>query len=152
MKDTFDQGKLSLELEQEEGLRLYVYDDATGQRIVPGSHVIGHPTIGIGRALDTTGITQVEALTLFDGDVEEKVGGLDERLGAWWRKLTPVRQRVLIEMAFQMGVAGLLKFQGFLDKLQASDYNGAAEEMLNSAWARQTPQRAQRAADRVREG
>jgi GH24 family phage-related lysozyme (muramidase) len=59
---------LSQMLEREEGLRTLVYDDATGKPIGPGSVVQGHPTIGIGRALDVNGITAVEADFLLEND------------------------------------------------------------------------------------
>lgn len=56
-------------LRAEEGLRLTVYDDATGKPIKPGTLVKGHPTIGIGRALDVNGITEAEAEYLKANDV-----------------------------------------------------------------------------------
>lgn len=48
----------------EEGKRNFVYDDATGHAIGPGTHCVGHPTIGVGRALDVHGISMSEGQLL----------------------------------------------------------------------------------------
>jgi lysozyme len=60
---------LGVLLEREEGLRLAVYDDATGKPLLPGMKVVGHPTIGIGRCLDRKGITEAEARALLENDL-----------------------------------------------------------------------------------
>ncbi len=62
----------------------------------------------------------------------------------WWRALSDARQRALLNMAYQLGVAGLLKFKKTLEHMEATDFDAAASEALRSKWARQTPARAQR--------
>jgi len=57
---------------------------------------------------------------------------------------------VLIEMVFQIGYAGLLKFVNFIGALENGDLNRAADEMLSSRWAKQTPARAQELSDIIR--
>lgn len=138
-------------LRAEEGLRLAVYDDATSKPIVPGTKVIGHPTIGIGRALDTNGITSAEADYLLGNDVAKVAAALDANI-PWWRTLTVTRQVVLAGMAFQMGVAGLMAFKNTLTMIQAGNYPGAARGMLQSKWATQTPGRAARMAQMMEAG
>ena len=138
-------------LRADEGTRLVVYDDATGKPIVPGSKVIGHPTIGTGRCLDTNGITQEEADYLLANDIAKVSAALDKRI-PWWRSLTPNRQAVLASMAFQMGVDGLMAFVGTLAAVQAGNYSVAAERMLVSLWSRQTPARAGRLSAMMRSG
>lgn len=138
-------------LTKDEGVRLTVYDDATGQAIKPGSHVIGHPTIGIGRALDTHGLTQREAAELLHNDMWAVSGEIYKRL-PWVEQLDEVRQVVLASMAFQMGVDGLLGFHDTLQAVQAKAYTRAAQEMLSSHWAQQTPARAKRLAEMMRTG
>ena len=49
---TFDVVTMAAELVGDEAMRLFVYDDATGLPIEPGSTCKGHPTIGVGRGLD----------------------------------------------------------------------------------------------------
>ena len=138
-------------LRADEGTKLQVYDDASGRPIVPGTKVLGHPTIGTGRALDVNGITQEEADYLLTNDIAKVSAALDKRI-PWWRSLTPNRQAVLASMAFQMGVDGLLGFVGTLAAVRAGNYSVAAERMLVSLWSRQTPARAGRLAEMMRKG
>ena len=134
-----------------EGLRLQVYDDATGMPLVKNSHVVGNPTIGYGRLICVPhGITEAEAEYLLANDVEiaaEQAATLDP-----WPKLDPVRQSVLIEMVFQMGIAGVRGFHNTLAAMSRGDYAAAAEGMRASAWARQTPHRAHMLADLMEHG
>jgi len=53
-------------------------------------------------------------------------------------------REVLIEMVFQLGVGGVSKFKKFLAHLSTGTYHLAADEMLDSRWAKQTPQRAEK--------
>ena len=62
------------------------------------------------------------------------------------------RRAVLISMAHQLGVVGLLAFTKTLDLIRRGDYSAAAREMLNSRWAKQTPERAARHAQQLRSG
>lgn len=138
------------ELILEEGTRLYVYDDATGTPVVPGYKLIGHPTIGTGRALDVHGITAAEAQFLLTDDLIS----IDTALRAypWWVQLSSVRQFVICDMAFNMGTAGVLGFKRMIAALQRSDYDLAATEMLASTWNTELPSRAHRLANIMRTG
>ncbi|MBO1074877.1 glycoside hydrolase family protein [Roseomonas marmotae] len=138
-------------LAREEGLRLTVYDDATGKPLVPGMALRGHPTIGIGRCLDRKGITRAEALGLLENDLSEVRAQVAGAL-PWAGGLSEARQVVLQAMAFQLGLAGLLGFKGTLAAMRRGDWPAAAEGMLASLWARQTPARAARMAAMMRAG
>lgn len=133
----------------DEGCRLTVYDDATGQPIVPGSHVIGKPTIGYGRLLCAPGgISTQEATAMFGADWTRAEA--EARTLTCYSRLNAVRQGVLTEMVFQLGLDGVREFAKMLECLNRNDYGGAADEMLASRWATQTPERAQRLADLMR--
>lgn len=67
-------------------------------------------------------------------------------------KCNSARSDVLISMAYQMGVEGLALFRGTLSSIAQSDFDAAANGMLDSLWARQTPGRAKRHADVMRNG
>jgi lysozyme len=138
-------------LRAEEGLRLVVYDDFNGAVIRPGTKVIGHPTIGTGRCLDTNGITAEEADYLLSNDIAKVSAQLDAAL-PWWRGLTPARQAVLASMVFQMGLKGTLGFTQTLAAVRAGAYAAAATRMLASTWAKQTPARVERLAAMMRKG
>jgi lysozyme len=80
------------------------------------------------------------------------VAALESRL-PFWPKLTDDRRRVVANMGYQLGVAGLMGFRRTLAALERGDYDGAAREMLDSKWAkRDTPKRAGRLAGRMRRG
>ena len=125
---------------QHEGLQLRPYMDASNKL-----------TIGVGRNLDDTGITREEAMILLHHDIDRVSKQLDVSL-PWWRSLSVVRQQVLISMAFNLGVEGLLRFTRMLANLQDGDYSGAAEEMLASKWATQVGNRAVELATMMEDG
>jgi len=115
-----------------EGIRLHPY-------LCPA----GYLTIGVGRNLDSTGITREEALYLRDNDIRRVEGELDEGL-LWWRELSAVRQAVLVDMCFNLGFHGLLGFVKMLMALRRGDWSQAAAEIRNSDYYSQVGIRAKR--------
>lgn len=87
---------------------------------------------------------------MYQNDIADTEAWLDRNL-PWWRTLDPVRQRVLMNMAFNMQ-GRLLGFRNFLAAAQRADWNVAAAEMLDSLWARQVGDRAKRLASMMRSG
>ena len=112
---------------------------------------IGKLTIGVGRNLEDKGISQREADTLLDNDLGEYSAAVVARI-PFAHRLDDARRGVLINLAFNMGVEGLLKFTKTLALIEAGDYAGAADEMLRSKWAKQVGARAQRLAEQTRTG
>lgn len=117
-----------------------------GLKLTPYRCTADKLTIGVGRNLDDVGITQEEAEFLLDNDILRCCDDLDRNM-SWWRDLSEVRQRVLIDMVFNLGISRFMKFQNMIDALANSNYKGAAEEMLDSRWADQVGQRAMRLAN-----
>ena len=107
-------------------------------------------TIGVGRNLETKGLSRDEALYLLRNDIREITEQL-ERLG-WYRALDPIRQKVIIDMAFNLGLSGLLSFKHMIQALNCYDYNTAADEMVDSLWYRQVGKRAERLVKMMRTG
>jgi len=70
----------------------------------------------------------------------------------WWRSLNDNRQRVIANMCFNLGHPRLSKFKKFIQAMQISDWERAAEEMLDSKWSSQVGDRALRLRDRVLRG
>ena len=144
-----------------EGLRLEVYQDS-----------LGINTIGIGRNLDDRGITQDEldwmdyptiehvysdgiseadAMYLAQNDVQI----VEEELLAAHpcvENLDAVRQLVLVDMAFNMGVPRLCKFKNMWSAIHEGNYEAAAREMLDSRWATQVKGRATKLANAMHNG
>jgi lysozyme len=146
----FDVAAMAVELIHDEAIRLTVYDDANGQEIGPGSHVIGHPTIGAGRALDLNGISHAESLVMLATDIQ---GHLDALMQIdWFTRLDPARQRAIVNMVHQMGVHGVLGFFRMIECIRRDDWTGAAKSGQQSTWARQTPARANRVMAQLLQG
>ena len=114
-----------------------------GERLKPYRCTAGKLTIGVGRNLEDRGITREEASYLLANDIAAEERELLRAL-PWVANLDEVRQRVLLDMAFNMGVVGLLAFKRTLATIQAGDYQRAAAMMLDSKWAGQVGQRAER--------
>lgn len=68
------------------------------------------------------------------------------------RKVEGARHDILVSMGYQLGVNGLAGFKNTLSMIAAGNFSGAASGMLNSLWARQTPNRARRHAEVMRTG
>ena len=122
-----------------------------GLRLKPYRDTVGKLTIGVGRNLDDVGIAQAEAFILMGTDVARVEAGLDARL-PWWRGLDAVRRDVLVDMAFNMGVATLCGFASTLAAVREGRFAAAAEGMLRSAWAGQVKGRATTLAAMMRSG
>lgn len=129
-------------------MRQLIVDE--GLELKPYRDTVGKLTIGVGRNLDDVGITEGEARTLLSHDIDRVQAELHRQ--PIYRKLDSVRQTVLANMAFNLGTPGLLKFTKMWAALDAGDYRKAADEMMDSLWARQVKGRADRLAKQMREG
>lgn len=109
-------------------------------------------TIGYGRNLEDVGVSQGEAELLLVNDVAKARDSV-LRKWSWAGSLDSVRLSVLIMMAFNMGMARLLEFVKTLDAVEHGDYERAAQEMLDSKWAKtQVGDRAKRLAEMMKTG
>ena len=109
-------------------------------RLMPYKDTVGKITIGYGRNLSDKGISQAEADLLFSNDAAEV---LDKMLQySWYTSQTVPRQAVLADMAFNLGIDGLLKFKTLIGCLMVGDHQGAADAMRTSKWASQVGRRA----------
>lgn len=142
---------LTTELQRDEGERLVVYDDATGKPITPGTVVKGHPTIGVGRALDVRGITKAESDFLLGNDIDFFSHALMSLL-PWFENFDPTRQRILVNMALNLGVDGLLKFHDTLRYCEEGRFELASRAMQDSAWYKQVGDRGERLAILMKDG
>jgi lysozyme len=156
----YNKSILIQKLIEHEGLVLQVYQDT-----------LGIDTIGIGRNLEDRGlsdneleemgitldhvyefgITEADAVLLAENDVEIVE---DELLRAHpcVDRLDAVRQLVLIDMAFNMGVPRLCKFKKMWAAIHNEDFSTASKEMLDSRWANQVKLRATKLAHSMYSG
>lgn len=103
----------------------------------------GKLTIGYGRNLEDVGITQDEAQLLLENDFTMCYGGLARRFYLF-RDLPTHVQQVLLDMAFNMGINSTMGFKRMLRQLELGNYERAAEELGNSLYAKQVPNRFRR--------
>ena len=154
------------QLKIDEGCKLQVYPDK-----------FGYPTIGYGRCLSTKGLTktecdylnlgtyeknsviaklevrgiiQDEAEYLLLSDIDDFSEELHKRI-TWFKTLPETAKIVLINMSFNLGVAGLLLFKKTLALIEQGNYKSASIEMLDSTWAKQVGDRAKRLSKRLSE-
>jgi lysozyme len=107
-------------------------------------------SIGIGRNLDGNGITKDEAIYLMRNDIERCTSELMSY--SWYRSQPRVIRLALINMCFNLGLTRLLKFKKMIAALSIHDYETAANEALDSRWAKQVGSRATDIADIIRAG
>jgi lysozyme len=140
-------------IRENEGLRLFCYDCGTGKPVVSGSKIKGHVTVGYGRALDVKGISKVEADYLFLNDLAGAEEAARVYLGeSLWQELNDIRRVVILDLAHNLGPTGLGGFVRMRDALACSAWDAAAEELLDSLYAKQAPARAVRNAEMLRLG
>lgn len=152
---TYGRAAMIAELRRDEGERRRAYKDTVGKW-----------TIGVGRNLDdvgteplgrtvadvkANGITEAESALMLAHDLNRVDADLDRKL-SWWRNLDPVRQRIMVNMCFNLGIGGLLGFHNTLAMIEGHRYTEAAQNMLASKWARQVGDRAKRLSAMMRTG
>jgi lysozyme len=135
------------DLKLDEGFRSHAYPDPlSGAEPWTVGYGATGPDIG-----PNTVWTEPEAAT----DLAQRVGALTGQLQSnlhWFRSITDLRQDVLVNMSYNMGLHGLLAFHNTLSMIEAGNYAGAAQGMLDSAWARQVHGRASRLAAQMQTG
>ena len=98
-------------------------------------------TIGYGHNLRDKPITKAAADQIFRDDLTDIQLEVTHAF-PWYTDLTQPRQWVILDMTFNLGLAGLKKFVKFLQAVELGNYDTAADEMLDSLWAKQVKDRA----------
>lgn len=140
--------RIAREIKEDEGYRTKIYRDTLGNLTVGIGHLIlpGDPEHGKAAGFE---ISRERVLELFNQDIGIAIRAAESVVHDF--DSLPVEARaVLINMAFQLGHAGLSRFELMLEAIQDGDWHAAADEALDSRWAVQTPQRAQRMAARLK--
>lgn len=135
-----DLDKLEAELSVDEGRENKMYLDS-----------LSIPSIGVGHNLRDKPISDAAVSQIFKDDIADTLANL-ARYIPWYTQLSEARQRVLANMAYNMGIHGLLQFVKMLNAAQAGAFELAAREMESSLWFRQVGARGKRLARMMREG
>ena len=126
----FDRDLIRSRLKDFEGVVLKAYECSQG-----------YTSIGVGRNLDSRGITEDEAMHLLNNDIESVFKDLDKHL-AIWRSYPLEAQYVFIDLCFNLGIHTLLSFRKTLAFCELGEWERAASELLDSRYARQVGRRA----------
>ena len=125
-------------IKHHEGFVEHVYDDS-----------LGIPTIGYGFAIKDLVLDEDIAEEILIRKLERLKRNANSRF-RWLEDMPVVVQEVILNMCYQLGVTGVSKFRKAISALQEGDWDEAANEMLDSLWARQTPNRATELSNIVR--
>ena len=135
-------------IKRHEGCRLRPYRDSLGFWTVGW----GHKMESIGPSILADGITQEDADRLLIDDILKSYHGVSRLPAMVLNNCNDVRKGILIEMCFQLGYGGVLKFKRMLRAIQNNDFERAANEMVFSLWHSQTPTRCQELSEVMRHG
>lgn len=133
--------RIAHDLKHDEGWRESVYQDH-----------LGYWTIGFGFMVDPRRQGRIPGAVAeywLDYEIDRIMSRLSKAL-PWFDDAPEGVQRALTNMGYQLGVSGLLRFRKTLGLLEACQYQEAADEALRSRWAEQTPNRARRVAEWIR--
>ena len=131
-----DMDRLLQSVKKHEGYRNKVYKDTLGKR-----------TVGVGHLCvedfweDNKEYPEEMLMNILKDDLKNAIQG-SQRLLAECPVLDDLAEEIIIEMVFQLGETGVSKFKNMIKALKIPDYQTAAIEMLDSRWAKQTPERA----------
>lgn len=142
--NTEEMKELTEQLRRHEGVMKHAYKDH-----------LGYLTIGVGRLCDpqfpNSGLSDDEIDYLLTNDINNCIRELGGAF-PWFGLLSSKRQRAMINLAFNLGIPRLKGFVNALADMEAERYDSAADNFLDSKWAKQVGQRAIEVTDMIREG
>ena len=125
-------------IKHHEGFVEHVYDDS-----------LGIPTIGYGFAIKDLVLDEDIAEEILIRKLEKLKRNATSRFK--WLEDMPIEvQEVVLNMCYQLGITGVSKFRKAISAMQEGEWSEAADEMLDSLWAKQTPNRAKELAEAIR--
>ena len=110
----------------------------------------GFDTIGFGFAIKDLVLSEEISEMILKEKVEALISRIENKFD-WFVEMPPEVQSVIVECCYQLGLYGFSKFKKTLAHLKEKEFKHAADEMLDSRWAKQTPNRANMLAQIVRE-
>ena len=120
--------------------RMLILDEGYEKGLYADS--VGKLTIGIGHNVTDKGLSDAVIDLQYEIDVQEVKDDLQKH--SWATDHDNIRQLVIIDMAFNLGMFKLMQFKKMIAALKNKDYALAADEMMDSRWSRQVGVRADR--------
>lgn len=136
----YNRDQLRAEISRDEGRKKFMYKDSVDKW-----------TVGVGWNIEDKGLPESVIDSLLDIGIREAEDILD-KLYPEWLDLSDDRQRVLLNMAFNLGQPRLAGFGKMWKAIRAGDFTEASKQMLDSKWAVQVGPRSQRLAAMMKEG
>ena len=134
-------------VKEHEGYRNKVYLDTLGKRTVGVGHLCVEDFWEDDKEYDEKFL-----MTILEHDLQTAIKGAKELMEEHdCADIDEQAEEILIEMVFQLGMTGVSKFRKMWDALAEKNYIGASYEMLDSRWAKQTPNRAKAMAKTIKE-
>jgi len=140
--------KLREQLKIDEGVIYEVYNDHLGYATFGIGHLITEQDEEYGKPLGTP-VSEERVNAVFEKDVAIYMSEA-KKVFPNLEQLPEEAQQVIVNMTFNMGAPRLAKFKKFIAGVNASDWNTAAVEMMDSRWAKQVGNRAERLRDRIK--
>ena len=138
--------RLLASVKKHEGYRNKVYLDTLGKR-----------TVGVGHLCvedfweDDKEYEEKFLMTILEHDLSDAIKGANDLMAEnGCMDMNEKAHEIIIEMVFQLGKTGVSKFKNMWKALSGLQYSAAADQMLDSRWAKQTPNRANGMADIMR--
>lgn len=114
--------ELKQSIRESEALKLTVYKCPAGVW-----------SIGYGRNLEHVGVSKNEAEILLENDLLDIKLSVEDKFN-WFKDLNDIRQNVIVEMVYNMGLGNFSKFKNTITYIKNKEYEKASKEMLNSKW------------------
>ena len=140
--------QLRKELEVDEGVKYEIYNDHLGYPTFGIGHLVRDSDPEAGAALGTP-VTEDRVIEAFNQDVETVLNDCTILYGDF-NELPEEAQLIIANMMFNLGRPRLSKFKGMKAGVDSRDWNKAADEMIDSAWYKQVPNRAERLVKRMK--
>ena len=140
--------QLRKELEVDEGVKYEIYNDHLGYPTFGIGHLVRDTDPEAGAALGTP-VSEDRVIEAFNQDVETVLSDCNI-LYDDFGDLPEEAQLIIANMMFNLGRPRLSKFKGMKAGVDARDWKKAADEMVDSAWYRQVPNRAGRLVSRMK--
>ena len=136
--------ELKEQIKEHEGFVPRTYKDSLGKRTIGFGHLCVEPE----QWDDDKEYTREELERVFDKDFDEALKNAESLIGQ--RSINFIAKQVIIEMVFQLGIGGVGKFKKMWSALDKEDYGEASFQMMDSLWAKQTPNRAEKLSQKMR--
>jgi|TARA_R110000851_G_scaffold138230_1_gene274433 lysozyme len=143
-----DINKLREQLKIDEGVKYEVYDDHLGYKTFGIGHLITTKDEEYGAIIGTI-VSEKRVNAVFDTDVNTYIDEAKKVFGNL-EEMPQEAQQVIVNMCFNMGSPRLSQFKKFIKAIHDEDWTTASVEMLNSKWAKQVGERANRLSDRIK--